>query len=71
MERIPMGGGDGGTQGFPLSAYCYVPVEPKAPVARKICHMVIITNICVNRIGTRQEGNVRKYSGWEKRNKSE
>jgi hypothetical protein len=35
MKRIPMGGGDGGTQGFPLSAYYCVPVEPKALVASK------------------------------------
>jgi hypothetical protein len=58
MERIPIGSGDGGTQDSPLSAYCCVPVEPKALVASKTYHVVITTNFCVNRIGTRQEGNI-------------
>jgi hypothetical protein len=65
VERIPMVGGDDGAQGFPLSAYCCVPMELKALVLSKNY------NFCVNRVGTCVEGNVRKYSGWEKRNRSE
>jgi hypothetical protein len=35
MERDPMGAGDDGTQGFPLSAYYCTPLQPKAAVTNE------------------------------------
>jgi hypothetical protein len=64
-----MDGVDNDIQGFPFSAVCSIPFpillaqvnQPISPVASKCYHMVISTNIHVNRT-TQLEDNIEMYA---------
>lgn len=63
------------TWGFPLSAYCSIPLEvrfkhvnqPKALINNKGYQLIITINIHMKEIGRQLKGNIGKYTAWEKR----
>jgi hypothetical protein len=70
MEKSPVNGGGDSTQGFPHPAYWCIPLQlylayisqPRVLVATEDYHVIVITNIPVNRIAEQLEGNIGKYA---------
>jgi hypothetical protein len=68
IQRTSMDGVDDDTQSFLFSAACSVPLQvnwTKSPVASKCYHVVISTNIRVNRRAMQLEGNMWRYDAGE------
>jgi hypothetical protein len=62
--------GESGAGGFPFSALCCIPLYPPPAYTKflslsKGCHVITATDIRVNRMARRLEGNVGQYAGGE------